>query len=228
MAVYQTAYYVAIDLAGLAVATVVTLGAGPVLIAVGARLTGLERLGGAGAGAVVVAVTGLVLLVGDDTGTADGAARLAGIAVALLSAAGYALVTLLTRHAGAFGGPDPYDTAVVGFAVGAVALAPLAAHEGLVPTAGLWPQTLGWLCYVALVPTALAYGLFFAGLAVVRATTASLVALVEPVTATAVAVALLGERLGVRAAVGAAVLLATVGVLVAAERRRRAADSPTG
>src|SRR5689334_15037138 len=44
-AVYQTAYYAAIHLTGLAIGTVVTLGAGPVLIAVGARLFLGERLG---------------------------------------------------------------------------------------------------------------------------------------------------------------------------------------
>ena len=39
LAVYQTAYFAAVGYAGLAVATVVTLGSGPVLIAVGSRLT---------------------------------------------------------------------------------------------------------------------------------------------------------------------------------------------
>lgn len=38
LAVFQTAYFAAVQSTGLAVATVVTLGAGPVLIALGARL----------------------------------------------------------------------------------------------------------------------------------------------------------------------------------------------
>lgn len=38
LAVFQTAYFAAVRSTGLAVATVVTLGAGPVLIALGARL----------------------------------------------------------------------------------------------------------------------------------------------------------------------------------------------
>lgn len=45
LAVFQTAYFAAVAATGLAVATVVTLGAGPVLIALGARLTMGERLG---------------------------------------------------------------------------------------------------------------------------------------------------------------------------------------
>jgi DME family drug/metabolite transporter len=219
MAVYQTAYFAAIGLAGLAVATVVTLGAGPVLIAVGTRLTGIDRLGPAGAMSVVVALIGLVLLVGDDAsgGTRGGAARLAGVGVALVSATGYAAVTLLTRRSSGRGGPDGYDTALAGFAVGAVVLAPFAAYEGLLPSGGAPAVTLGLFAYLGVVPTALAYGLFFAGLSTVRATTASVVVLVEPVTATVVAVGLLGERLSPRALAGAAVLLATVLMLVLAE-----------
>ncbi|MGW3465710.1 EamA family transporter, partial [Streptomyces olivaceoviridis] len=44
LAVFQTAYFAAVASTGLAVATVVTLGAGPVLIALGARLLLGERL----------------------------------------------------------------------------------------------------------------------------------------------------------------------------------------
>lgn len=69
-AVYQTAYYAAIELTGLAVGTVVTLGSGPVLIAVGARLFLGERLGGTGTAVVAASVAGLVLLVADEIGRA--------------------------------------------------------------------------------------------------------------------------------------------------------------
>jgi DME family drug/metabolite transporter len=71
-----------------------------------------------------------------------------------------------------------------------------------------------------MMPTALAHVLFLAGLAVVRATTASMVALVEPVTAAALGVGLFGERLSGRAGLGGALLLGTVLLLVHAERRR--------
>ncbi|WP_461030087.1 EamA family transporter, partial [Streptomyces sparsus] len=48
LTVFQTAYFAAVQTTGLAVATVVTLGAGPVLIALGARLWMAERLGRGG------------------------------------------------------------------------------------------------------------------------------------------------------------------------------------
>jgi DME family drug/metabolite transporter len=221
LAIYQTAYYVAIDLTGLAVATVVTLGAGPILIAVGGRLAGLERPDGAGLAAAGVALVGLALLVGADAGVdgGTGLARLAGVGFALLSATGYAAVTLLTRRGN---GLSRYDTALGGFAVGAVVLAPLAVVAGPLPhLGGSLPLlgTLGLLLYLVVVPTALAYALFFAGLAVVRATTASVVILVEPVTAAVVAVTLLGERLSPVAAGGGAVLLGAVVLMVCVERR---------
>jgi DME family drug/metabolite transporter len=212
LALYQTAYFVAIQHTGLAVATVVTLGAGPVLIAVGARLVGTETLDGSGVAACAGALLGLVLLVGADGGEVDGL----GVGFALLSAVGYAAVTLLTRHGN---GLDRYDAALGGFGVGAVVLAPLAFAAGPVPDRGGAVLTAGLLLYLMVVPTALAYVLFFAGLAVVRATTASVVALVEPVTAAAIAVTLLGERLSPVAALGGALLLGTVFLLMRSERR---------
>ena len=132
LAVYQTAYYVAIDLAGLAVATVVTLGAGPVLIAVGGHLTGIERLtrGAVDRRRRRARRPGPARpeQPAPAPATPAGAHRLAGIGFALLPPPATRLVTLLTRRGGAI--PDRYDAALGGFAVGAVLLAPLARHAG--------------------------------------------------------------------------------------------------
>ncbi|WP_234387889.1 MULTISPECIES: hypothetical protein [Streptomyces] len=54
--------------AGLTVATAVTLGSGPVLVTIGARLTLGERSGAAGTVVVASGVAGLVLLMGVRTG----------------------------------------------------------------------------------------------------------------------------------------------------------------
>lgn len=211
LAVYQSAYYGAIAYIGLAVGTVITLGAGPVLIAFGARVTMGERLGRAGTAAVALALAGLVLLTGGSGGA--GTRPALGIGLALLSAAGYAMVTLLTRAGGT--GAQPYDTALAGFVVGGVCLLPFALMEGLGGTYSA--STIGSLLYLGAVPSALAYGLFFAGLAHVRAATASVVALLEPVVAAVMAVALLGERLSATAVAGMVVLLGAVAILVTSE-----------
>ncbi|MER6171958.1 EamA family transporter [Streptosporangium sp. NPDC001681] len=210
MAVYQTAYFAAIAGSGLAVATVVTIGATPVLVAAGGRLLLGERLGAAGLGAVTIALTGLAMLTLDD-GSATFSA--AGIGWALLSAAGYAGVTLLNRASSG----EPYRTAMGGFVVGGLCLLPVALAQGLLPSGD---PLASWaiIAFLGTVPTALAYGLFFTGLAAVRATTASVISLVEPVGAALLGVLLLGERLTVPAACGGVLLLGAVALLAAGER----------
>ncbi|HEX6873111.1 MAG TPA: DMT family transporter, partial [Micromonosporaceae bacterium] len=139
--------------------------------------------------------------------------------LALMSAAGYAAVTLLQRRAGADGSAVPAHRAVqVGFAIAAVLLLPFAATEGILPGHNdpLWTVVL--LGYLGAVPMALAYSLFFAALGRLRAATASVVALLEPVTATVIAVTLLGERLTPTATAGV-VIMATAVLLHSVELR---------
>ncbi|MFJ2093181.1 DMT family transporter [Streptomyces sp. NPDC087901] len=217
LAVFQTAYFAAVQATGLAVGTVVTLGAGPVLIAVGARLTMGERLGLGGLAAVAGALTGLaVLVLGGDAGTV----RPAGIALALLSAAGYAAITLLTRWLGRDGGgADPLATSAWAFGIAGALLLPMAAGEGLVAHTEHPAQVVTLLVYVAAIPTALAYALYFAGAAVVRAATVSVIMLLEPVSAAVIAVVVLHERLTPATVAGTLLLLTAVVGLAAAETR---------
>ncbi|MGW7491338.1 DMT family transporter [Streptomyces sp. NPDC054786] len=217
LAVFQAAYFAAVEATGLAVGTVVTMGAGPVLIAIGARVTMGERLGGGGVLAVAGALAGLtVLVLGGDGGAT---VRPAGLGYALLSAAGCAAMTLATRRLGKGGGSDPYAATIGAFAVGALCLLPLAAAEGLWPQAHDLGRSLVLLGYIAAVPTALAYGLYFAGLAAVRAATASVISLIEPVSAAVIAVLFLGERLTTGTVVGTGVLLTAVAALAVTEAR---------
>ncbi|MET7710895.1 EamA family transporter [Streptomyces sp. NPDC005407] len=217
LTVFQSAYFAAVQATGLAVGTVVTLGAGPVLIAVGARLTMGERLGRGGVVAVTGALAGLFVLV---LGGEGGTVRPAGVALALLSAAGYAAITLLTRWLGRDGGGgDSLATTAWAFAIGAVGLLPMALGEGLLPHTAELGRVVWLLTYVAAVPTALAYALYFAGAAVVRAATVSVIMLLEPVSAAVIAVTALDERLTAATVVGTALLLAAVAGLAVAETR---------
>ncbi|WP_405761598.1 DMT family transporter [Streptomyces sp. NBC_00045] len=218
---FQAAYFGAVRETGLAVGTVVTLGAGPVLIAVGGRYWMGERLGRGGTAAVVGALAGLAVLV---LGGGDGEVRPLGVGWALLSAAGYAGMTLRARWLGRRGaGGDPLITTAWSVAVGTVCLLPLAAAEGLLPHTAEIGRVLWLLVYVATVPTALAYALYFTGAAAVRAATVSVIMLIEPVSAAVIAVLLLGERLTGAVVLGTVLLLTAVGALIAAEARR-----PTG
>lgn len=217
LTLFQSAYFAAVQATGLAVGTVVTLGAGPVLIAVGARLTMGERLGRGGVIAVAGALAGLFVLV---LGGEGGTVRPAGVALAVLSAAGYAAITLLTRWLGRDGGGgDSLSTTVWAFAIGSVGLLPMAIAEGLLPHTAEPVRVVWLLVYVSAVPTALAYALYFAGAAVVRAATVSVIMLLEPVSATVIAVTLLHERLTAATVVGTLLLLTAVAGLAVAEAR---------
>ncbi|MFE5709451.1 DMT family transporter [Streptomyces sp. NPDC056501] len=220
LTVFQSAYFAAVQDTGLAVGTVVTLGAGPVLIAVGARLAMGERLGRGGLLAVIGALAGLAVLV---LGGGAEEVRPLGVGLAVVSAAGYAAITLLTRWLGRDGGgTDALATTTWAFAIGAVGLLPLAAAEGLVPHTDAPVQVVLLLVYVAAVPTALAYALYFAGAAVVRAATVSVIMLLEPVSAALIAVSLLGEQLTAAIVLGTLLLLVAVTGLAFAEARTMA------
>ncbi|MEU4180350.1 EamA family transporter [Streptomyces sp. NPDC026589] len=221
LTVFQTAYFAAVEVTGLAVGTVVTLGAGPVLIAVGARLLLGERLGRGGLVAVTGALTGLVVLV---LGGEGGDVVPAGVLLALLSASGYAFITLLTRWLGRDGGGgDALTTSAWAFGIGAAGLLPMAMAEGLVPHTAETGQVLWLLVYVAAVPTALAYALYFAGAAAVRSATVSVIMLLEPVSAAVIAVTVLRERLTAATVLGTLLLLTAVAGLALAEARGAAA-----
>jgi DME family drug/metabolite transporter len=191
LAVCQLGYFAAIPRVGVAVATVISLGAGPLFIALGAR----ERI----TGTLLLAVLGLGLLASDSGGTGGGS--FAGVAFSLLSAAGYALTTLLNRDQ-----QDPVTSALLGFTAGALILLPMAMAGGITPAPGSWPV----LAYFGLVPTALAYALFYTGLRAIRASTAAVIALIEPLLAALIGVLAFHERLTPLGLTGAAVLLLAV------------------
>lgn len=213
-AAYQASYFLAVQATSVSVATLVALGAAPVLVAAATTVASRRHPGGRTVTAVLLAVAGLVLLVGLRTGGASPG----GAALALAAAAAFATMTVV--NATAPSGLDPLALTALSFTLGAALLVPvaLAAGIGEVPSAAP-----GWLlmAYLGIGPTALAYGAYFAGLRGVPATTASVLALVEPLTAALGAALLRGERLGAAGLVGAALLAAAVVVL----RPRRAAPT---
>lgn len=221
MAVYQLAYFAAVATAGVSIATLVALGMAPLLVALGAALLGHGRPDRATVVALVVALVGLVLLVGVSAGVDTGTTVLIGALTALVSAAGYAVITL------AGGGvPAGVPVTLTSFAGAAVLLTPVALALGLRLTGD--PVALGVLLYLGAVPSALAYTLFFTGLRTVPGAVAAIVTLLEPLTATALATGFLGERLAPAALVGGFLVLAAVaGLYLRRMARRDAVPAPT-
>ena len=219
LAAYQFAFFAAVATAGVSISTLVALGLAPLLIAVGAALLGHGRPDRATLVALLVALVGLVLLVGISAGADTGTTVVLGALLAVGSALGYAVVTL------AGGGvPAGIPVTLAGFAGGALLLTPLALTTGLRFTTD--PIALGVLLYLGVVPSALAYAMFFRGLQTVPGAVASIVTLLEPLTATALATAFLGERLSPGALAGGLLVLAAVAGLYAHRARRSPAPEP--
>jgi DME family drug/metabolite transporter len=128
-------------------------------------------------------------------------------------------MTLLTRWWGRDGGADASSTTLGAFAVTTLCLLPFGLTEGLVPHTAELVQVVALLTYIAAIPTALAYALYFAGAAVVRSATVSVIMLLEPVSAAVLAVGLLGERLTAATLVGTLLMLGSVAGLAMAEAR---------
>ncbi len=183
---------------GVAVGTLVAIGAAPVITGLIARhVTRLWLV------ATTVAVTGLVLLVWGQQGGSMEATPL-GVALALGAATSYATY-IVAGNAAEEQGLETQAFLAAAFSVAAVVTLPwlLVGDLGWVTTAG-GALLLG---YLVLVPTVLAYSLFNRGLRGVRSSTASTLALIEPVVAASLAFLLLGERLGPLGLVGAGLIL---------------------
>jgi DME family drug/metabolite transporter len=196
-------FFTAVARAGVSISTLVALGLAPLLIAVGAVLLGRGRPDRATLTALAVALVGLVLLVGISAGESAGTAVLLGALFAAGSGLGYAVVTL------AGGGvPAGIPVTMIGFTGGAVLLTPAVLTQGVhVPTDG---AALAVLLYLGLVPSALAYALFFTGVRTLPGAVASILTLLEPLTATVLATAFLDERLAPGAVAGGLLVLAAV------------------
>ncbi|MPZ88326.1 MAG: hypothetical protein GEU81_09670 [Nitriliruptorales bacterium] len=134
LAAYQVCYFAAVKAAGVSIATLVTLGLAPVLVAAGGALFQREVPGRTVLIALVSALAGLGLLVGVPGEPAGGGNVLLGASLALGSATGYAGVTLLSRSLA--GRVAAADLTMVGFTTGAVLLLPMAAVSGLVVEPG--------------------------------------------------------------------------------------------
>jgi DME family drug/metabolite transporter len=131
---------------------------------------------------------------------------LASAVLALIAAGGFATLTLI--GASPLPGLDDLTVTGFGFSVGGLVLLPLAALRGMGFTPGF--TAIGLLVALGVGPTALAYTLYFRGLRETSPRIASLLALLEPLTAAILAALILGERLTTTGIAGAALLAVAV------------------
>jgi DME family drug/metabolite transporter len=202
LASYQVLYFASIRRAGVAVATLVTLCTAPVIVAGLSSVFLKETFTRQNFWALTLAVSGTACLIGAPQAVNSRADLLIGILLGLGSAFGYALVTLLGRSVAGRNHPLPATT--ISFVSGAVFLLPFS--QALSSSTPFTSMPWGLLLYIGLVPTAIGYTLFFHGMRHLKATAASTLTLLEPLTATLLAWWLFGERLGPLGIVGAILL----------------------
>jgi drug/metabolite transporter, DME family len=206
-ALFQGCYFAAISLTSVSLATLVTIGGTPVIIAIAEQARG-RHLGRAGVITTAMALAGLGLLAGLPGGGFNETAVLASTGMALLSAAGFAAVTLIGTSP--VPGLDELTLNGFGFSLGGMTLLPLDAVAG--GGLGFRPSlaSAGLLAALGTGPTAVAYTLYFRGLRKAPASTAALLTLIEPLAAAVLAALVLGDRLSATGIAGAAMLLAAV------------------
>jgi len=214
--VYPLAFYSGMAEAGVAVGNVVALGSGPVFAAVFEWLWERRGLSTRWLVATAIAVLGIALLSvsrhSDGAGEGD---AVVGVLLALLAGVAYALYTYASSRAIGVGHSG---RGVMGgmFGLGAIPLVPVLLVLGapLLQSA----QTVGIAVYLAVGPMFVAYLLFGYGLTHLRSSVATTVTLIEPLVATMLAVAVVGERLELPGWLGLALILTGVTVLITARQ----------
>jgi DME family drug/metabolite transporter len=212
--IYQLAFFAGLDRAGVAVGTVVTIGSCPPLAGLIAMLVGQGRPTSRWCVATASAVAGVVLLAGPAGGVDP-----VGIALALLSALGYAGYTVTVKAMIDRGAPGGAAIAWA-FGIGGFLLLPalfLTSPGWIVTPAGALTAL-----YLGVVPTALAYALFVRGLGRLTAATVTTLVLAEPLVATLLGVVVLDERLALSAIIGCGLVLAGLVVLATGAQVPRA------
>jgi drug/metabolite transporter (DMT)-like permease len=180
----------------------------PAIVAVASIALGRERVNGRRMTALGLAFGGLALVV---AGAGVGGLEPLGAALGLGAAVVYSTYILVGEGIAARMGPRILTALVCTGAAASLTLGSTLAgalRPGELTLAG-W----GWLACIAVVCTVAAVSLFLAGLARVGATTASILATVEPLVTVLLAFLFFGERLGAVQLAGGAAMLGGVLVL---------------
>jgi DME family drug/metabolite transporter len=194
---YMPLFYLSVSLTGAALGTIISIGSGPLFAGIlewivdGKRVTAIWTV----AMLVTVAGAGLLLAARENHGSGDTAGLMPGVVAGLVAGVTYALYAFATGRLIQPCQRRPKGMAhqsVVASIQGTAALPMLGllafTGEGAF-TAPVWPVLL----YLAVIPTALGHTLFAFGLGRMKASTATLYTVLEPVVATILAVLILRE-----------------------------------
>jgi drug/metabolite transporter (DMT)-like permease len=179
----------------------------PALVLIAAVALGRERASARRVAALVIALAGVVLVL---AGAASGSLDALGTAMGFGAALAYTIYILCGDRVGA--GVPPLTLAAL-VCVGATVTFAIASLFRGGPELGYGAEGWLWLGAMALVSTVGAILTFFAGLARVGPSAASILSTVEPVVTVALAAAVFGETLGAVQLAGGALVLGAVVVM---------------
>jgi drug/metabolite transporter, DME family len=221
-ALFTLVFFASLERSPVSVA-VALLYTAPAFVLLMSALLWRERVGLVRAVALVLVLGGVLLVTGAAGALLRGTATLSPAALALGIGAGatYALYTMFSKVATERWGPAP--SLFWSFAFATLALAVVAPPWRPFAAA---PQHAVALIALGIVPTLVPYALYLRGLRELRASTAAMLASVEPVVATTLAALLLHERLTVAQAVGM-VLVVAAAVLLSARTAAAARERAT-
>lgn len=158
-----------------------------------------ERSTGKGWLALCLSIAGVILII--DPGKLELSLKLTGIIAGLLSGISYAFQIMTSKYISkSYSG---YNQAFWSFMIAMVLLLPAAA----VPL-NVVSGNIGYLILLAIFPTILAISLYFNGLNKVRASSASILGLIEPVSAVFLSILILHESISIPVILGGALILA--------------------
>src|SRR5829696_9888635 len=218
VAAYQVSFFAAVSDTGVAVGTIVALGSAPALTGALEWAVHGRRPPARWAVATALASAGVALLA--LAGGAQAGVSPLGVGLAVIAGGSYATYTLASKRL-LDDGHAPEGVMAALFGLGAVVLAPV-----LVLSGPGWLATGGGLAlvlFLGVVPTAIAYVLFARGLRTLDASEAATITLAEPVTAAALGVFVLGERVTGGGAIGAVLVLGALVLLARRAGERRTA-----
>jgi DME family drug/metabolite transporter len=206
---YQFLYLVGVDAIGVTVATLISLCASPVLVALASVALFGEQPSTAVIASLVGAVGGTALLALGQGGDDGSGSLWVGIAASLASAVGIAVYALgsqsiLKRY-------SPIVPLALGFPVTLVLFAPV--MQGGHVNADIPISAWLLLIYLGVGTQGVAYLMFQRGLQTEGATVASIITLVEPVVTAILAWIMFDERLGLVGLLGAGMLIGALSVL---------------
>jgi|SRR5450759_4368451 drug/metabolite transporter, DME family len=208
IAVFYVVQIISVESVGVAV-TWVMLYTAPIWVVLFSAIFLHERITQPKMIAIALSLGGCALVVKIYQGAAI---NLAGLWAGLATGLAYAAYTLFSKAASARG-YNTWTFMLYGLFFGAICLLPLQSIDDLTRSIAA-PGAMLWLILLCLGPTLAAATIFITGLKYVRASNASIVATIEPVLATLLALIFLHESLEPLQLIGAGLILSAVIVLL--------------